>query len=301
MGKKKRGQQDEPSAPSALDRVFENRRFRITLGAAVIVAFALAAILVVTVLGGADLGKSDPLPKPPPPVGAGPQLERSAAADVLGAKSWDEMTEAERTLVQSEVNRVFDQDTFRATNDLIVAIDIFRDAGLTQMSRQYLRIETQNGKQALAQQLLFFCTQPDGTHLPYRYLLSPIQSEFAAPEASKYPRPWDRITADIDWSSVQDLGFDDVNGRRVHGFDVRYNFGSIEGAVPPTGEERRTRYWFDVETAQLLRRGQIVEEDPETEARAAYTLDYSELPPIIIPDTLEKPACVHEILARVAA
>ena len=271
------------------------------LGATVLVVFAIAAILVVTLLGGGALSKSNARPQPPAPIGPGPQLERSAAADILGAKSWDDMSEEERALVQSEVSRVFDQDTFRATNDVIVAIDIFRQDGLTQVSRQYLNIETPGGKQALAQQVLVFCTQPDGTHLPYRYLLSPLQNEFAAVEASKYPRPWDRITADIDWSSVIDIGFDDVNGRRVHGFDVRYIFGDVEGAVPPTGGERRTKYWFDVETAQLLRRAQIITEDPKTEARAAYTLDHSQLPPITLPDSLEKPACVQDVLAKVAS
>jgi hypothetical protein len=300
VGKKKRGQRDEPLEPSALDRMLQDRSVRIMLGAAVLVAFAVAAILVVTVLGGSGLSKSDEAAKPPPPIGPGPQLERSAAADLLGGKSWDDMTEEERALIKTEVTRVFDQATFRATNQTIVAIDVFRKDGLTQVSRQYLRVEAQDGKQSLAQQVLFFCVQPDGTPQPYRYLLSALQNDFAAAEASKYPRPWDRITADIDWSSVTDLGFDDVNGRRVHGLEVHYIFGGVEGAVPTTGE-RRSRYWFDVETAQLLRRGQVIAEDTKTEDQAVYTLDHSELPAIVLPDALEKPQCVQDILAKVAS
>ena len=280
--------------------MFENRTSRIVIGAAVLVAFAIAAILVVTVLGGSGLSKSDEAVKPPPPIGPGPQLERSAAADLLGGKSWDDMTEEERALIKTEVSRVFDQATFRAANQTIVAIDIFRKDGLTQVSRQYLRVETQNGKQGLAQQVLFFCLQPDGTTQPYRYLLSTLQNDFAEVEASKYRRPWDRITADIDWSSVVDIGFDDVNGRRVHGLEVHYNFGGVEGAVPTTSE-RRSRYWFDVETAQLLRRGQVIAEDTKTEDQALYTLDHSELPAIVLPDALEKPQCVQDILASVGS
>ncbi|MBI5289704.1 MAG: hypothetical protein HY873_12095, partial [Chloroflexi bacterium] len=299
VGKKKFGYQPEAPQPGALDRLWDNRTFRIVGGAVIVAVFAIIAIAAVTLLGGDELSKSETRLLPPTPSGAAPNLERSAAADTLANKTWDAMSEEERQLVESEVNRVFDAATFRASNEIVLGIDVFRRDGKTLVSRQYQQIETTPGEPALAEQTIVYC--PDGeSWKPYRYIVTPIQKQMDERTPSQSPRPWNEVVSDIDWSSVTDLGWKDIGGRRAHGFDVRFNFagGSTGDAQATPGAERRARYWFDVENARLLERGQITE-DPDVERQANYSLDYRQPPDLHIPDDLEKPACVQEVLAQV--
>lgn len=299
MGKKKFGYQPEAPEPGAIDRLWDNRTFRIVGGAVIVVVFAIVAIVVVTLLGGDELSKSDTRLAPPTPSGAAPELERSAAADVLANKTWDQMSDDERQLVESEANRVFDASTFRASNEIVLGIDVFRREGRTLVTRQYLQIDATPGEPALAEQTIVYC--PEGeSWKPYRYIVTPIQKQVDERTPAQSPRPWNEVVSNIDWSSVTDLGWKEIDGRTVHGFDVHFAFAGVSAgdAQPTPGSERRARYWFDVENARLLQRGQITG-DADVERQANYTLDHRLLPDLRIPDDLEQPQCVQDVLAQV--
>ncbi len=298
MGKKKYGYQPEVREPGSLDRLWENRNVRILTSALVVVAFALIAILVVTLLGGDELSTPDQRLVAPTPIGQSPSIERSAAADVLDSKTWDEMSEEERSLLESEVDRVFADSSFRASSALVVANDIERRDGKTVLSRLYLQAEGAGGPE-LAQRILFYCETPDGILEPHRYILSSSGNQYEIFAASQYPRSWNTILSDVKWTDVRDAGWKDIDGRRAHGFEVAFVFTGGAGSVPADESEGgRALYWFDVENARLLERAKVVK-DQDVQKQGTYLLDYRELSPVVVPDDLEQPPCVQEILARV--
>jgi hypothetical protein len=262
----------------------------------VIAAFAGLGILIVSLLGGDDLSKPDSGAQAPGAIGPPPEVPRSAAVDALENKTWDEMTADERALVESEARRVFDNSTFRATNKLVLAIDVYRQEGQTLASRQYREIEAAGGTE-VAPQILFFCDAGQETEHVYRYILSSVQRDFYEAKPQQYQQSFSPILALTDWSEVRDLGIrnSEPSGRRAHGFELGYAIGQ-EGTPA-----RRIQYWFDVETAQLLERGEVFPGDDIGTEQNWYRLRYDQYPPIIIPDDLEQPDCVKDVLAKISS
>jgi hypothetical protein len=284
--------------PSLVHRIAANRALTIAGAALVVVLFAGIGILIVTLLGGDELSEPDRRNLLPAPtvVGPPPEIERSAAADALSSKTWDEMSEEERRLVEEEVERVFANTTFRASNDLIVAIDVFRIEGVTDVSRQYVTVATP-GEPTYGEQVTFYCEDPDtGSLLGYRYFASALETNLTIGRPDQFPRPWQTVLSDIDWSQeVVDLGFKEIENRRAHGFEVTFIF---KGAPQATGAPRRVKYWFDVENARLLQRAETLVKKSDEEHNT-YTLDYGQVPAVSIPDHLERPACVPDLMAKV--
>jgi hypothetical protein len=66
----------------------------------------------------------------------------------------------------------------------------------------------------------------------------------------------------------------------------------------PSGGGAVAQYWFDVETAQLLRRAEII--DGEIAAETDYTLDWSQLPPPDVPEGQASVPCVESIQSVLA-
>jgi hypothetical protein len=301
VGKKKHGYQDEAreaGKASAFERAWESLGFRVAAGAAVVLVSAAIAIVVVSLLGGDDLSKPETRLAAPPPIGPAPAIERSAAADVLASKTWDAMSEEERQLIESEVNRVFANASFRTSSLIIVANDIERRDGKTVLSRLYVPAEAPSG-QELAQRILFYCETPDGTLQSHRYLISTQGSQHSVLGENQNLRSWNTILSDVKWIDVKDLGWKDIDGRRAHGFEVGFVFSGAGGSETPSeAGAGRALYWFDVENARLLERTKVVE-DPLAQEQSTYRLDYRERSPVVIPDNLERPACVQDILARV--
>lgn len=295
MGKKKRGEEVEPGSPGLLDRIMSNRPLSIAIGAVIVAAFAGLGILVVTLLGGDELSQSEAALRPTAPIGP-PVYERSAIADLFGEKSWDDMTDAERTSVKDEIFRVFDNSTFRAGNANILAIDVSRSDGDTLVSRQYFPIDTPGGDKAMAETMYFHCLSPEGTRTTHRYVVSPLQSDHSADIDEGITQPaWDAILEGADWSSPVDLGFktSERTGRKLHGLEMKFSLVAEE-----IEQGRATQYWFDAETAQLAERGSLFPDDQLNTEANWYYLSYDKLPPIILPDNLEQPTCVQDLRAR---
>ncbi len=292
MGKKKRGYSAEPKEPSRLDRLFANRAFAIGAGLIVVGAFAGLAVLVVTWFGGDELSAGDANLEPTDVV-APAVYERSSIADVFGTKTWDEMTSDEQETVETEIRRVFDNSTFRASSDVIVAFDVHRVGGETLFSRQYIETETPGGDLALAETMYMHCRDDNDRRVTYRLIVTPVESLLSEDidEAVQQPA-WDAILDGTNWSGARDLGFKEstVTGRRLHGLDLPFALN------PAQVEKRPTEYWFDAESAQLAERAIIVEGDEASTEGNWYYLSYDQLPPVIIPSTIEKPACVEGIL-----
>jgi hypothetical protein len=292
VGKRKRGSENEgPEKDGALERLLQNRPLAYVLGAAVVAAFAGLAILVVTLLGGDEIGTRPQAASVPAPIGP-PVYVRSDAADLLESKTWDEMSAGERSLVEAEIRRVFDNSTFRASSGFVLASDVARVDGDTLVSRQYQPIETPGNVPALAERILVYCNEPKAA---YRYIISPLQADFAETSTAQSPKAWGTSLSGADFSQVRDLGFKESErtGRRLHGLELAFKID------PSVAQARPAQYWFDVETAQLAERGSITENDEASTQANWYYLQYDELPPITIPDSLEQPDCVRDILERV--
>lgn len=293
MGKKKHGYVPEEEKPSLLDRILTNRALTIVVGIGIVAAFAGLAILIVTLLGGDELSRDDvDALAIPSPVGPPPEIGRSAAADVLTNKTWDEMTPAERELVESEVRRVFDNSEFRARNGFVEAVDVFRKDGETMASRTYPLIGTV-GNEARATQTSFYCTGDDGTVRAFRYFIAPSARDFREGTTEEFPVAWSPILSGTSWDEVTDLGFREAGGSRLHGLELDFT-------LPGGDASDRVQYWFDVETARLIERGRIIEDDPESTEANWYRLQYDLLARPQIPSDMEQPPCVQEILATIA-
>jgi hypothetical protein len=206
------------------------------------------------------------------------------------------MTPDERALVESEVRRVFDNSTFRASNGFVRAVDVYRREGRTQVSRTYPIIDAPGGQET-ASQTVFYCYYgaTDADVQAYRYIVSSVQRDFYPARPGEYPAAWSPILSGTDWSSVVDLGFRDADGLRLHGLELDYSLPTGQNA----GVHRPVQYWFDVETARLIERGAILEDEASTD-KNWYRLTYDEPPPFDVPEELEKPTCVQDILATIA-
>ena len=292
MGKRKRGQAEKPQEASLFDKIFANRYLTIGLGALVVVVFAGIGILVVTLLGGSDEPSDDGGLTIPAPVGPPPEIGTSAASDLLRDKTWDEMTSEEQALVQSEVLRVFDTSTFRASNDFVEAVDVFRTDGSTLASRLYRLVEAPGGEDT-ATHTIFYCDDGNGGTKTYRYVASSLGTEFIEGQGNETPPPWSPIFSGASWENVRDLGLRDASGLTLHGLELDFT-------LPNTTDAGRVEYWFDIETARLIERGMVFADDPESTEANWYRLRYDELAPPHVPDGLEQPSCVQDILATVS-
>jgi hypothetical protein len=258
------------------------------------VAFIGVGILIVTLMGGANDPSDEVGLTIPEPIGPPAAIERSAAADILADKTWDEMTVEERALVRSEVERVFDDSTFRASNGFVKAVDIFRTNGETLASRIYTLFEAAGG-QDTATQTIFYCDNGAGGTLTYRYIVSSNGNEFVEGTGREAPPPWSPIMTGASWDNVRDVGFREANGLTLHGLELDF-------VLPYTSGENasgRVEYWFDVETARLMERGMVVADDPVTTEANWYRVKYDELLPPQVPAGLEQPPCVQDILAAI--
>lgn len=128
----------------------------------------------------------------------------------------------------------------------------------------------------------------------FRYLKSPTDIEFEASAPGIAPRAWDDVVFGAQWAGdVRDLGLRSIEGRQARGFTLA--FRSVSGGEPVQAE-----YWFDVETAQLLERAEMLAKRSDVEA-LAYRLDHVVPPPIDISGAKEIPGCVQNIIDELQA
>jgi hypothetical protein len=278
---KKRRENQENRQP------FELKRVHIAIGAAVVLTSAGIAIAVFTVFGGSSISEGKRVLNIPP-LGAELPAERGAAADVLANKKWDDMSADERSLVASEANRAYADGTFRASNGLVIGIDVFRSEGHTYITRQYLELADKS-KADVAESMVFYCPTPQNDIHAVKYFRSPDNIEMSDAKGGSGDRPWEQIVSNIDWSRVEDFGWATLDGHRLHGFRM--------GLL--SDQTRHGHYWFDVETARLMQRGEELPSQVDND-RALYTLQWREMPELVLPDTEERVDCVADLLAKAA-
>lgn len=295
MGKKSRRKHEanaKDAAPSG-PRWWDNRWAQVAGAIALLAASAGIGIGAVTLMGGDSLSEPDgPKFHAPTPSGEQPTADRSAAADLLASKSWAEMTIEERTLAVSEFVRAFQNATFRTKNTFVLTMDVWRRDGQTKASRVYFESGEPgpDGRDFLYTRTSFYCNLPGGGFRAYRYLKSPTETQFEASDPNTIPRAWDDAVIAGQWSGdVDDLGLREVNGREARGYEVGFRSAS-------DGDPIRAQYWFDVETAQLLQRAEVLPKKVDMDAQA-YRLDYAVLPAIDISGAPEVPECVRDIIA----
>jgi hypothetical protein len=254
-------------------------------GVAVVLVSAGIAIALFTAFGGSSLSEEDPDTPELPPLGAAPSLERSAAADLLEDKSFDDMTADELELVKSEATRVYADAEFRASNSFVRAIDVIRRDGHTVASRQYTIVETPGGTLANNEITSFYCdSEVEGFIDIYRSRSSIVRTNTEGLREQEGSQAFERIISATDWSDPTDLGYDEIDGRRVHGVEVK--FAPLSG-----GEGLGWQLWFDVETAQLLRNVDM------NAPGAPYTLRWGEVPRMVPVEELGTPPCYAQVYA----
>lgn len=295
MGKKSRLKQvaaeerSQPRAPSVWDKTW----VRVAAGLTVVALSAGIAIGVVTLLGGDSLSEPEAARLPAPtPSGPQPPAERSSVADLLESKGWGDMTHEEREAAVSEFVRAFHNVEFRTGNVQVLATDVWRRDGQSLASRVYFESGESgpDGKIFLYARTSFYCDLPGGGFRAHRYLKSPTETQYEASDPGSVPRTFDDAVISANWSGpVRDLGIEEIDGRRARGFELGFRGGGDENP--------NARYWFDVETAQLVQRAEVVEKEENIE-KLAFTLDYSILPPIDISGAPEEPPCVQDIIDR---
>ena len=270
---------------------FEWKRRHFIIGAAVVAVSAIAAIVIFTLAGGSSASKGvvSRLPAPTP---IGPaSRERSPAADVLGSKSWDDMDPTERALVRNEVNRLQDDGSFRFSTTIVAATDEYRAGGHTFVTRGYSEVKTAGTSNVFAETLTFFCPVSPSAVKVYRYQTLNSKTTFTEADTDLSRLPWDAFVTNVDWSQVVDRGFSEIDGRRVH---------ELEMPFTPAGKQPlASRYWIDVETAQLLKRSEAIADGTFTPG-GVYNLDWRQYAPLTVPDGQEKPGCVDTALAAFA-
>ncbi len=268
MGKKKR----EPSEP------FELTRNRILLGSGIFVVFALIGIGAFTYFGDTSVSKSTSTPQfdVPAPAGPEPETERSAAADLLAGKSFADMSPEEVALVKSAVGKAFDNAQFRTTNSLApLGLDIFRVNGVTRASRQYQSTVTPGGPLLLRETLVFYCDDPSGKINEFEYETTTLGVHNAAAQLDSNQLPFTTTISALDWAQPEDLGFDKVDGHRVHGVALPFVIASNQHRV-------RSEQWFDVDSARLIARtASTNESDPTANVRQLF--DWRQPQPLVIP------------------
>lgn len=293
MGKKSRlkheaaEERDQPKPPSFWDK----RWAQVMVGLAIVAVFAGIAILVVTLLGGDELSEPEAAKLPAPtPSGTQPPAPRSPVADLLAEKGWADMTQTEREAVVNEFVRAFHNAEFRTSNNLVLATDVWRRDGHTVASRVYFESGEPgpDGNIFLYTRTSFFCDLPGGGFRAHRFLKSPAETQYELADPGTIPRAFDDTIVAVQWSRpVKDLGLTEINGRQARGFEVGFRGDGDETA--------NAQYWFDVETAQLLRRVESLPEQADMDA-LGFTLRYDILPSIDISGAPETPACVQDII-----
>jgi hypothetical protein len=262
------------------------------VGAIVVVVSAAVAIAAFTIFVGSSFGENkgnlvDKLPA----LGKDLPADTSPASDAL-KKPWDETSPDDRKLIASEVTRVFSDAEFRASSGLVTGIDVKIAGGETQFSRSYAELQEPVRNMRFAESLVFYCPIGDGNVHYYKYLTSPdgtALSDVIQPDGTQ---PWETIVSRIDWSQdVVDLGLGQINGRRAHGYRVRFDFNQPDQPTTKKGD-----YWFDVENARLLARQEYIEGQNTQQTR--YILQYRAFPPARVDDNLDQPDCVQDTLAK---
>jgi hypothetical protein len=261
-------------------------------GALLVAVFIGLGILLITLLGGASWGGDDNNDAPPLPemTGDPPAIERSAAADLLENKSFDDMTPDEVRLVRDEATRVFGDAEFRVTSEVIYGIDVVRRNGHTVASQQYqLSDNTPNKDVVLAQIIQFYCSgDKAGFVQAYRVDKTPFQSAFRQEEKAVSTLPFEVLLANLDWTQVRDVGYRDVEGRRTHGAALPYLTPNNQGVVI-------TIIWLDVENARVLRRE---DRTNRSGVEQPYTFDWRTPPRIEATDDFETtPPCAASVYA----
>lgn len=259
--------------PPADDR---GRLFWIVAGIATVVVSAGIAIAIFTLLGGASLSDNNDRPDLtddiPQLSGEPVVLERSAAADLLGATSFDDMTPEQLALVKSEAERAFANVDLRAASAAVLAIDVLRRDGTTRASRQYSTPLGPNGEPVLSVSTAFYCdSEVEGFLDVFRIRRSILATVPEGERIEQGAQPFERTIEATDWTGAADVGFEDIRGRRAHGVQVSYITRS--GSAPPR------QLWLDAETAQLLRLTDILDDGRE----AVYEFDWRK-PERILPD-----------------
>lgn len=262
------------------------------VAACVVAGSAIIAIVVFTVVVGTSFGEgTTPLVDQLPAMGSEIPAEPSTASDAL-KKPWDQLTDDDKALIKSEVNRVFNDATFRASNGLVAGIDVKIVGGQTQFSRGYVELKDPTPHMRFAQSLVFYCPIGDGNVHYYKYLTAPsgtTPSDVVQPEGNQ---PWETIVSRINWDlDVTDLGMGEVGGRRVHGYRVIFNYTD-----PDAPEEKKGDYWFDVENARLLARQEYIEGKNTQKTR--YILQWRTFAPPQVDASQPQPDCVPDLLAK---
>jgi hypothetical protein len=276
----------EPSQP------FEPTRLHIIAGLLVIAVFAGLAIALVTYFGGSSLSKSPQHFDVPQPAGPVPALDRSAAADLLGGKSFSDMTQDELDLVKREVQRVYDNSQFRSTSAFTpLGIDVFRIDGVTRAVRQYQVAATPGGVNDLVESVYFYCDDPSGKINVYHYAKSDFGAKATTQQLPHNQLPFDAIMSGVDWSQPTDLGHKTMEGRRVHGVSLQYT-------IPSTGKAFPADYWFDEENARLIARKAILSED-DTSGNVLRPFDWRQPQPLAIPPGQPAAPCAEAVYARI--
>jgi hypothetical protein len=262
------------------------------LGAVIIIAVFGAIGVAGSILIGEVFG-DDPVAAEPVPdfIGGEPPIERSAAADLLEGKSFEEMTDEERDLVVAEVKRVFDDAEFRARSEIEViqssfaAVDVVRRGGVTRAVRYYRYGARPDGDGTMmTTETVFFCdSEVDGFLDSFRIRKNVLNTNVDGSRIQETSQPFDRELTGVDWTQPIDLGFDELEGRRVHGVQLPF--------TSALGGSSTWQLWFDVENGRLLRRGEL-----NTEAALVhdYRFDWRTPPRIEGGDDL-KPPCEGEL------
>ncbi len=277
-----------PKARKTDKAPFEWKTRHVLIGVGVVLVSAIVAIVIFTLAGGSSVSK-EASAQPPAPTPIGPaSRERSPAADVLGATSWDDMTPQERALVRNEVSRLQNDGHFRFSTPRIPPTDEYRAGGHTFVTRSFQAMKTAGTAITFAESLTFYCpTSPTAVSV-YRYKTLNANTELTQADTDIGHLPWDAFVSNVDWTQVLDRGFSTIDGRRVHELEMPFT-------APGKDTATASRYWIDVETAQLLRRSEALA-DGTFPAAGVYDLDWRQYPPPAVPGGQEKPGCVDTAL-----
>lgn len=276
MGKKHRA--DQIAEPVS------TRRWVVT-GIAVVLAAIGIGIGIAMLLGIAGGDGPASLPKLPSLGAEEPVYPRSAAADLLANVSFEEMTPEQLDLVRAETTKAYANAEFRATSPAVMGLDVVRRDGHTRATRQYRTTDSPGGDKVLYQTIVFYCPGPEGFIDLYRADITPLITEVKGDRKPDTSQPFDRDLSGLDWTSRKDLGFDEIDGHRVHGVEMPWWTIDRSRTIP-------WQVWFDVETAQLRLRRQAGPNDGDL---LRYALDWHAVPKIETVEKLGKPPCYDDI------
>ncbi len=256
----------------------------VLFGVLILAGFAAAGFVSYTYFAGTSAGTSAPRIAVPQPSGAEQPAERSAAADLLGSKSFADMTPEESEFVKTEVTRAFANAEFRTTSGLLpLGIDIFRIDGVTRVSRQYEAVPSAGGQPELKETLSFYCDDISGNTNWFRYVTTAGGAGSAAKQIGKDQTPFSNTLTSLDWSTREDLGYQTIEGHRTHGVAMQF--------ATPGGRSIRAENWFDVESARLMaRKSSNSADDSQNLLR---TLDWRQPQVVVIPAGQPVPQCAE--------